>query len=437
MRAVDIIAKKRDGLELTEDEIRFFCDAAVNGPIKDYQVSALLMAIYLRGMTVKETAALTLAMAASGDQIDLSSLRGVAVDKHSTGGVGDTTTLVLAPLAAACGASVAKLSGRGLGHTGGTLDKLESIPRLTTHLTREQFIEQVERIGIAVVSQTPTLVPADKLFYTLRDVTATVDSIPLIASSVMSKKIAAGARVILLDVKLGQGAFMKSVESARELAHAMVDIGRLVKRRVAAIISDMDAPLGNYIGNALEVREAIEILRGEHADSPLREVSLAMVGHLLHLADLAKSHADGLRKAEQALSSGQGLHKLRQMIEAQNGDALVVDDLERLPQAREVVPLKATRGGWIDAIDALRVGDAAMRLGAGRMRKEDTIDPAVGIILKVRRGARVRKGDVVAELHVNDRSSLDRATALLHEAITFSDAEPSKGPPLIREAILE
>lgn len=434
MRAVDIIARKRDGLELSAEELNFFCDGSVNGQIKEYQAAAFLMAVYLRGMTDAETANLTLAMAQSGDQIDLSSLSGVTVDKHSTGGVGDTTTLVLAPLAAACGARVAKLSGRGLGHTGGTLDKLESIPKLTTHLTREQFLEQVERIGLAVISQTPTLVPADRLFYTLRDVTATIDSIPLIASSVMCKKIASGAQAILLDVKTGKGAFMKTVDQARELARAMVEIGRRVKRKVAAVITDMEAPLGDCIGNALDVREAIEILSGQRADSPLREVAITLTGHLLHLAGLAKNAKDGYQQALKALENGKGLQKLREMIEAQGGNPFVVENLDMLPRAREIVEIKAPRKGFVKALDALKIGDCAMILGAGRLRKEDTIDPAVGVVLHVRRASEVQKGDLVAELHVNDSDKLEQASKLLQEAITWGESAP-KPEPLIRDLI--
>lgn len=434
MRAVDIIARKRDGAALSESEIRFFCNGAVGGEIKDYQVAAFLMAVYLRGMDDAETAALTLAMAESGEQLDLSSLPGVTVDKHSTGGVGDTTTLVLAPLAAACGARVAKMSGRGLGHTGGTLDKLESIPGLSTDLTREQFLDQVSRIGLAIVGQTPTLVPADRLLYGLRDVTATINSIPLIASSVMSKKIAAGAQAILLDVKAGGGGFMKTHENARALARTMVDIGRRAGRRIAAVITDMDSPLGDCVGNALDVREAIEILRGEHEKSALREVALILTGHLLALGGLAGSAEIGTRNAEEALTSGRGLEKLREMIEAQGGDGLVVHNLDRLPRAREIAEVEAPRGGWVTALDALAVGNAAALLGAGRLHKEDSIDPAVGVVLRTRPGARVAAGDVIAELHLNDISHKDTARRLLLDAIQVGD-EPPVLPPRIVELI--
>ncbi|NDD26781.1 MAG: thymidine phosphorylase, partial [Proteobacteria bacterium] len=404
MRAIDVIRKKRNREALTREELAFMCNGTADKSIPDYQVSAFLMAAYLNGMTEQETADLTMCMAESGEQIDLSGITGVKVDKHSTGGVGDTTTLVLAPLVAACGGQVAKMSGRGLGHTGGTLDKLESIPGLSTSLTREQFLDQVKRIGIAVISQTPTLVPADSKFYALRDVTATVDSIPLIASSVMSKKIAAGAEAIVLDVKCGRGAFMQTHEDARKLAQAMVDIGRHLGRRVSAIITDMETPLGAYIGNALEVEEAVEILQGKHAGTPLWEVSLVLAGHLLALGGLALDPTEGRAKAEEALRSGAGLKKLREMIEAQGGDGRVTEDLGLLPKARVLVDVMAPREGWLAAVDALDIGEAANRLGAGRAKKEDSVDPAVGVVLKARAGQHLKAGDVLATLHVNDES---------------------------------
>lgn len=434
MRAVDIIRKKRDREELTREEIAFFCNGSSDKTIPDYQVSAFLMAAYLNGMTDRETADLTMAMAESGEQFDLSSLPGVKVDKHSTGGVGDTTTLVLAPLAAACGATVAKMSGRGLGHTGGTLDKLESIPGLSVSLTREQFFEQVNRIGVAVISQTATLVPADSKFYAIRDVTATVDCIPLIASSVMSKKIAAGAEVIVLDVKCGRGAFMKTPEDARKLAEAMVVIGRHLGRKVSAIITDMETPLGAYIGNALEVEEAVEILQGKHEGTPLWEVSLVLCGHLLALGGLATDPADGRAKAERALRSGAGLNKLREMIEAQGGDGRVTEDLGLLPKARMRIDVVAPRGGWLAAVDALDIGEAANRLGAGRAKKEDNVDPAVGVVLKARAGQQMTQGDVLATLHVNDESRVGEARALVERAFKWSEDHVTPRP-LVREVV--
>jgi pyrimidine-nucleoside phosphorylase len=436
MRAVDVIRKKRDGHELTDEEIRFICEGAARetDPLPDYQLTAFLMATYLRGMTDSETARLTLAMADSGEQLDLSCIEGAKVDKHSTGGVGDTTTLILAPLAAACGARVAKMSGRGLGHTGGTLDKLESIPGLSTSLSKDAFIEQVRRIGLAVISQTGRLVPTDGKFYALRDVTATVDSIPLIASSVMSKKIAAGCDTILLDVKIGKGAFMKTLDDARLLGRSMVNIGRQLKRNVAAVISDMDAPLGAYIGNALEVKEAIEILRGEHLDGPLATVSLTLCGHLLALAGLAPDPEGGRAQAEKALRSGTGLAKLRAMIEAQGGDGLVTEDVGRLPQARAIEVLAASQVGYLGSMDAEGVGEAAMLLGAGRAYKTEQIDPAVGIVLRARPGTRLAKGEPIAEFHYNDDARLRASRQRLEQAMRIVD-EPPAQVPLIREII--
>lgn len=434
MRAIDVIRKKRNRDALTREELAFMCNGTADKSIPDYQVSAFLMAAYLNGMTEQETADLTMCMAESGEQIDLSGITGVKVDKHSTGGVGDTTTLVLAPLVAACGGQVAKMSGRGLGHTGGTLDKLESIPGLSTSLTREQFLDQVKRIGIAVISQTPTLVPADSKFYALRDVTATVDSIPLIASSVMSKKIAAGAEAIVLDVKCGRGAFMQTHEDARKLAQAMVDIGRHLGRRVSAIITDMETPLGAYIGNALEVEEAVEILQGKHAGTPLWEVSLVLAGHLLALGGLALDPTEGRAKAEEALRSGAGLKKLREMIEAQGGDGRVTEDLGLLPKARVLVDVAAPREGWLAAVDALDIGEAANRLGAGRAKKEDSVDPAVGVVLKARAGQHLKAGDVLATLHVNDESRVAEAKALVQGAFHWSDTAVT-GRALIREVV--
>ncbi len=434
MRAIDIIRKKRDGEELSADELTFFCRGTAEQAIPDYQITAFLMAAYLRGMTDAETAALTIAMAGSGEQIDLSSIEGVKVDKHSTGGVGDTTTLVLAPLAAACGARVAKMSGRGLGHTGGTLDKLESIPGLSTRLSRDQFLAQVSRIGVAVISQTPTLVPADSRFYALRDVTATVDSIPLISSSVMSKKIAAGAQAIVLDVKTGRGAFMKTLEDSRRLAKSMVDIGRRLGRSVSAVITDMETPLGAFIGNALEVQEAIEILSGKHVGTPLWEVSLVLCGHLLALGNLAKTPAEGRVKAEAVLRSGAALEKLAEMIEAQGGDPRVAHDPGLLPQAGDRIEMRAPREGWCSGVDALDIGRAAMLLGAGRTKKEDVIDPAVGVVLAARAGQLLREGDLLATLHVNDRTSLGEARRFVERAFQWSD-EPTGARPLVREVV--
>ncbi|MDI4645417.1 pyrimidine-nucleoside phosphorylase [Cohnella hashimotonis] len=399
MRAVDIIRKKRFGGELTEQEIGFLIKGLVDGAIPDYQISAWAMAVCYMGMTDKETAALTLAMANSGDTVDLSSIAGVKVDKHSTGGVGDKTTLIVAPLVAACGVPVAKMSGRGLGHTGGTIDKLESIPGFRTELSRDDFFAQVEDIGVAVIGQSGNIAPADKKLYALRDVTATVESIPLIASSVMSKKIAAGADAILLDVKTGDGAFMKTPEDAAKLAAAMVAIGNQVGRQTVAVISDMDQPLGRTIGNALEVREAIEVLRGEGPED-LREVSLVLASHMLVLGGIAGDTDAARRMLETAISSGEALRKFAAFVTAQGGDPAVTEDLSRLPQAPLRVPVSSAEAGYVLGIEAEAIGLAAMTLGAGRATKDDEIDYAVGIELAAKPGDFVREGDLLATLYV-------------------------------------
>lgn len=413
MRAVDIIRKKRFGGELSESEIGFLIAGLVDGTIPDYQISAWAMAVCYMGMTDKETAALTLAMANSGDTVDLSLISGVKVDKHSTGGVGDKTTLIVAPLVAACGVPVAKMSGRGLGHTGGTIDKLESIPGFRTELGREDFFAQVDDIGVAVIGQSGNIAPADKKLYALRDVTATVESIPLIASSVMSKKIAAGADAILLDVKTGDGAFMKTPEEAVKLASAMVAIGNQVGRRTVAVISDMDQPLGRTIGNALEVREAIEVLRGEGPDD-LREVSLVLASHMLVLGGVADDSEFARTRLEAAISSGEALRKFAAFVAAQGGDPAVADDLSRFPQAPLRLPVSAVKEGFVLAIEAEAVGLAAMTLGAGRATKDDTIDYAVGIELAAKPGEFVREGDLLATLYVR---ADDERTASAVEAV--------------------
>lgn len=399
MRAVDIIRKKRFGGELTDSEIGFLIAGLVDGTIPDYQISAWAMTVCYMGMSDKETAALTLAMANSGDTVDLSPISGVKVDKHSTGGVGDKTTLIVAPLVAACGVPVAKMSGRGLGHTGGTIDKLESIPGFRTELGRDDFFAQVDEIGVAVIGQSGNIAPADKKLYALRDVTATVESISLIASSVMSKKIAAGADAILLDVKTGDGAFMKTPEDAVKLASAMVAIGSQVGRRTVAVISDMDQPLGRTIGNALEVREAIEVLRGEGPED-LREVSLVLASHMLVLGGVAEDTDSARNRLESAISSGEALRKFAAFVAAQGGDPLVTEDLSRLPQAPLRLPVPAAKEGYVLGIEAEAVGLAAMTLGAGRATKDDAIDYAVGIELAAKPGDFVREGDLLAMLYV-------------------------------------
>ncbi|NHM27871.1 pyrimidine-nucleoside phosphorylase [Desulfofundulus sp. TPOSR] len=425
MRMYDIILKKRQGFELTTEEINFFVRGYTVGEIPDYQAAALLMAIFFRGLNSRETADLTLAMASSGDRVDLADIPGSKVDKHSTGGVGDKTTLVLAPLVAAAGVPVAKMSGRGLGHTGGTVDKLESIPGFKVNLTPDDFMRQVREVGVAVVAQTGNLVPADKKLYALRDVTATVDSIPLIASSVMSKKIAAGADAIVLDVKAGRGAFMRSVDEASTLARAMVAIGRQVGKRTVAVISDMDQPLGFAVGNALEVREAIETLSGQ-GPSDLRELCLVLGGHMLVLAGAATDVEEGVNRLAGLLERGQALDKFREMVKAQGGDPRVADEPDLLPEASYKEQVKAQEDGYVAAIHAERIGRVAMLLGAGRKTKEDTIDPAVGVVLHKKVGDRVKAGDVLATLHVNNQDNLVTARQLIASAFAFSSSAPGE-----------
>lgn len=422
MRAYDLILKKREGGELTRDEIRAFIADYMAGAIADYQMAALLMAIYFRGLTPRETVDLTLAMVDSGERIDLSHIEGIKVDKHSTGGVGDTTTLVLAPLVAACGAPVAKLSGRGLGHTGGTLDKLESIPGFRIGLTPTEVTANVRAHGVAVAAQTASIVPADGRMYALRDVTATVESIPLIAASIMSKKIAGGADGIVLDVKVGSGAFMKTLDQARQLARTMVAIGKGVGRRTVAVLTNMAEPLGFAVGNALEVQEAIETLRGRGPDD-LAELCLGLGSEMLMLAGVASKPADARHRLSGAIADGSGLAKLRELIAAQGGDERVIDRPELLPQAqfRQVVP--APQAGWVSGIDALVVGHAAQLLGAGRAKKEDKIDLAVGVVVHRKVGARVAAGDPLATIHANDPLRAEAAAAELVGAFALSESE--------------
>ena len=432
MNIVEIILKKKRGEALTREEIRFFARGAADGSLPDEQLAALLMAICLRGMTPQETADLTMEMMHSGEVVDLSGAGGVCVDKHSTGGVGDTTTLVLTPLVAACGAKVAKMSGRGLGHTGGTLDKLESIPGCTVSLSQAAFVEQVRRIGCAVIGQTGDLVPADKRLYALRDVTGTVDSVPLIASSILSKKLAAGAHAIVLDVKTGSGALMQTLKDSIELAQAMVRIGTLAGRPILAMVTGMDQPLGTHVGNALEVKEAIDILSGRADDrsADLREVSLLLGGQMLLAAGVAASRDEARRLLEQALQSGAGLDKLREMIAAQGGDACVCDDTGLLPRARYILPVPALRDGYVCSMDTTGIGYAAQGLGAGRARKTDVIDPAVGLVMAARIGDPVRAGEPIAHIHANDKARGREAVARMQRLVQLSDTQPQK-PPLI------
>jgi len=428
MRAYDVIMKKRDGHTLSREEIEFMVMGYVKGGIPDYQMSAFLMAVYLKGMNDKETTDLTLVFVDSGDKVDLSSISGVKVDKHSTGGVGDTTTLILAPIVAAAGLPVAKMSGRGLGHTGGTLDKLESIPGLSVDLTQEKFFRQVQEFGIAVIGQTGNLVPADKKIYALRDVTATVESIALIASSIMSKKIAAGSDTILLDVKVGSGAFMKNLQMAKDLATAMVDIGKLSGRDVKALLTNMDEPLGAMIGNALEVHEAILILNNKLNNTPLYEVSLILAGHLIHMGKRADSFEEGLKIAKEVLQNGLAAEKFKQMIKAQGGDPGVVDDVNLLPQPKFKEDVLAENEGYVYSINAQEVGIATAVLGAGRCKKEDIIDPAVGIIMKKRVGDIVKKGDVLAQIWSNNEQKTRHSKDILLKSLDIRTTKPQKLP---------
>lgn len=430
---LDLIRRKREGQALTPAEIEAMIQGYTAGTIPDYQMAAFLMAVYFRGLNQEETAALTRAMVASGERIDWSSIPGVKVDKHSTGGVADTTTLVLAPLVAAAGVPVVKMSGRGLGHTGGTIDKLEAIPGFRVRLSQEEMVRQVKEIGLAITAQTGNLVPADGKLYALRDVTATVESIPLIASSVMSKKIAAGADAIVLDVKVGSGAFMPDLASARELARTMVALGREVGRRVRAVITNMDEPLGMMVGNALEVREAIAILSGG-GPQELREVCLTLGSQMLLLAGAAGSNREGRRLLENLLAGGQGLKKFQQFIAAQGGDPDVVDNPQLLPQAGEKVTVAARSSGYISAVQTRLVGEAALLLGAGRLTKENPIDLAVGIELKKRRGDYVSAGEPLAVFHVNDRTNLEAARERFLAAYTLAP-EPPAPQPLVYEII--
>lgn len=398
MRMVDIIMNKRNGSELTEDEIRYFIDGYTKETIPDYQISALLMAIYYQGMNEKETALLTQAMVDSGETIDLSQVAGNKVDKHSTGGVGDKTTFIVGPLVASVGVPVAKMSGRGLGHTGGTLDKLESIPGFSIEMTKDQFIESVNNNKLAIAGQTGNLAPADKKLYALRDVTATVDSIPLIAGSIMSKKLASGASSIVLDVKTGSGAFMKKLEDSEALANAMVTIGKNLGRNTVAVISDMNQPLGFEVGNANEVREAVEVLQGKKVED-LRELSLELAAHMTVLAEVFNSYDEAYKQLEKNLENGKAFEVFRAFIGAQGGNVDVIDDLIKLPSSKFEIEVKADKGGYITAIDAEDIGIAAMYLGAGRATKEDKINHGVGISLKKKIGDKVESGDPLAVLH--------------------------------------
>lgn len=422
MRMYDIILKKRVNLPLTDEEIRFVIDGYVKGEIPDYQVSALLMTIVFNGMNARELGTLTLAMAQSGNMVDLSNIDGITVDKHSTGGVGDKTTLIIAPLVAASGGKVAKMSGRGLGHTGGTIDKMESIPNLKVSLEQDAFINQVNKIGLAVIGQSEGLAPADKKLYALRDVTGTVDSIPLIASSVMSKKLASGAQAILLDVKVGSGAFMKNIEDARELAKAMVDIGKENGRSVKAILTDMDRPLGHAIGNALEIREVIDTLKG-HGPEDLTHECIIMAAHMLVLSHIC-DYETALSRVQEALDSGAALERLRMMIDAQDGDSRVIDDESLLAIGKFTYDVTAPQDGYITHMNTEQCGIASVMLGAGCTVKDGPIDYSAGILMHKKTGDSVTVGECIATLYASDESLLSNAAKTYLEAITFGETAP-------------
>ncbi|WP_283127869.1 pyrimidine-nucleoside phosphorylase [Allofournierella massiliensis] len=434
MRMFDIIAKKRDGGVLSREELEFAVMGFVNGQVPDYQMSALLMAIYLKGMTEKETAQLTDVMAHSGDMVDLSSISGIKADKHSTGGVGDKTTLVIAPIVAACGVKIAKMSGRGLGHTGGTVDKMEAVPGTQTAVDRERFFAQVNEIGISVIGQSGNLAPADKKMYALRDVTATIGCVPLIASSIMSKKLAAGSDCILLDVKTGNGAFMKTLDDSIELAKAMVSIGQHNGRKVAALITDMDTPLGHNIGNSLEVIESVEVLKG-HGPADLTEVCYQLAANMLYLA--GKGSLEECRcMAEEAVASGAAYEKLKQMFAAQGGDVSVLDDPDKFQKAKFSRPLLASESGYLVRMNTEMVGNASVGLGAGRITKEDVIDFAAGIVLHKKTGDKVEKGECLATLYADAEEKFDAAEEMFRAALTFGPA-PEPVPALVMARVTE
>lgn len=435
MDMLECIEKKRDGFELDEAELRFIISEAVSGNIPDYQLTAWMMAICCRGMSDSETAALTMAMMHSGSVIDLSGIDGVKVDKHSTGGVGDTTTLIVAPLVAACGGVVAKLSGRGLGHSGGTLDKLESVPGVCVEQPLDRFIQIVRRTGLCVIGQSADINPADKLMYALRDVSGTVKSIPLIASSVLSKKFASGADAIVLDVKTGSGAFMETIDEARQLAELMVAIGDKAGRKTVAIITNMNCPLGNAVGNGLEMREAIEALKGRRPkDDPLMRVSIALASHMLLLSGIIDNVRDGEEKLLRAIESGAAFSKLRDMLGELGGDNEFVDNPDLLINARHIVPVYMKKSGYVSMIDARSIGAASVLTGAGRLKKGDKIDYSAGILMNKRCGEFLGKDEPVAFIYLNDESKLARVESRIADAVTLSSG-PCAAQPVIYDII--
>ena len=431
MRAVDIIIKKRDGGQLTAQEIDFFVRGFTNGEIPDYQASAFAMAVLLNGMTNFETTDLTLSMARSGQVLDLSRIVDIAVDKHSSGGVGDKTSISVMPMVAACGLSVGKMSGRGLGFSGGTLDKLESIPGYRVNLSTDEFLKQLKEKGIVLTGQSLDLAPADGKMYALRDVTGTVPSMPLIASSIMCKKIAAGAQAIVLDVKVGNGAFMETLEEGRELAELMVDIGRLAGRKTVALLSDMNQPLGSAVGNSLEMIEAIETLRGR-GPADFVEHCLHVTAHVLVLGGRAKDLDEGRTLAERSIADGSAFDKLRLLVKAQSGDVSYVDDISNFERAKLVEAVKAPRSGFVSQVNARTVGEASVALGAGRAKKGDPIDHAVGFLVFKKVGDPVREGEALCEVHANDDEKLKEARESVLSAYQFSD-EPTSPLPLFYE----
>ena len=424
----ELIAKKRDGEALSTEEIGFMIDGYVRGEIPDYQMSAMCMAILFRGMDDREILDLTMSMMHSGETLDLSPIRGVKADKHSTGGVGDKTSLVLCPMVAACGVKIAKMSGRGLGHTGGTIDKLESFPGFVTGISEERFFENVNRIGIAIAGQTAEVCPADKKLYALRDVTGTVPSIPLIVSSIMSKKLAAGADVIVLDVKCGSGAFMKTAEQARELAEGLTRVGRLAGRKCAAVITDMDEPLGYAVGNALEVKEAVDVLAGRTEAGELKELCLTLGANMLTLSGLAANEAKAREKLEATIADGSALKKLAEMVEAQYGDSRAVYDTSLLPEAAFKQEVPSEEGGYVAHIEAEDVGLVSMHLGGGRVTKDSAIDLSVGVVLHKKVGDRVEPGESLATIHASDEKKAAEAAELLKNCYTLSQSPVEKAP---------
>ena len=425
MNTVELITKKRDGMPLTAEEIEYLVKGYTAGDIPDYQMSAFLMAVYFNGMDKAETVALTQIMRDSGDVVDLTAIEGIKVDKHSTGGVGDKTTLIVGPIAAACGVPIAKMSGRGLGFTGGTIDKLEAIPGYRTSISEEEFMKQVNEKGISVIGQTGHIAPADKKIYALRDVTGTVENLSLITSSIMSKKLAAGSDAILLDVKCGSGAFMKTQEDAEKLAKLMVEIGNADGKKTMAVITDMQQPLGNAVGNALEVAEAVDVLKNKGPED-ITELCIALAGMMIYLGNKADSPDAGMQKAQCALEDGRALAKFRDLVEGQGGDPAIIDDHTLMPQAECCLELKAWDNGFITELDAMKIGLASQHTGAGRQRKEDAIDMSAGIVLCKKRGDVVTKGEVICRVYGNDIKKLEKALEEVTDSVKIDKIEPNK-----------